>query len=141
MPDPVEIREVGAAEQDLVTELWSQGGLTRPWNDPATDFARAHQGPASTVLGAYREGALVGTVMVGHEGHRGWIYYLAVSAEHRGQRVGRSLVEAAERWLVARDIPKLMLMIRRENDAVARFYRDAGYQEQDVMVLGRFLTD
>lgn len=141
MAEPLRLGEVGAHEQEDVTALWREGGLTRPWNDPATDFHRAHGGPASAVLGAYQGDRLVGTVMVGHEGHRGWIYYLAVASDRQRSGVGRALLLEAEDWLRGRGIPKLMLMIRSENDAVADFYRRRGYQRQEVQVWGRFLDE
>ena len=81
--------------------LWTDAGLTRPWNDAAGDFLRAVAGPASAVLGIRADGALVGSAMVGHDGHRGWVYYLAVAASARGRGLGRDLMAAAEAWLVA----------------------------------------
>jgi ribosomal protein S18 acetylase RimI-like enzyme len=119
--------------------LWEACGLTRPWNDPRTDFAQAEQSDASSVLLAREEGRLVGSVMVGFDGHRGWVYYLAVAPEHRGQGLGRALMEAAEAWLAARDAPKLQLMIRGDNDAAQGFYAAIGYERQDVAVLGKRL--
>jgi GNAT superfamily N-acetyltransferase len=87
------------------TELWRDCSLTRPWNDPDVDLERAVRGASSTVLAAVAEGGLVGTVMVGHDGHRGWVYYLAVRSEHRGQGIGRDLMSAAESWLRERGLP------------------------------------
>ena len=126
---------------DAAARLWAECGLTRPWNDPQADFRMAVSGPASQVLGALADDTLVGTVMVGHEGHRGWIYYLAVAPEHRGGGLGRTLVRAAEEWVESQGIPKVMLMIRAENDEVARLYEDLGYVDQGVRVLGRFLDE
>lgn len=77
--------------------------------------------------------------MVGHDGHRGWIYYLAVRTAHRGEGLGARLVHAAEDWLSRRRVPKVMLMIRSENADVREFYDRLGYSEQDVVTLGRFL--
>ena len=95
----MQIRPLTLDHADAAARLWEQGGLTRPWNDPRADFRTAVQGPASEVLGALASDTLLGTVMVGHEGHRGWLYYLAVDAERRGAGVGRALVAAAERWI------------------------------------------
>ena len=137
----MQIRPLTLDHADAAARLWEQGGLTRPWNDPRADFRTAVQGPASEVLGALESDTLLGTVMVGHEGHRGWLYYLAVDAGCRGAGVGRALVAAAERWIEDQGIPKVMLMIRAENDAVRRFYAGLGYVDQEVSVLGRFLDD
>lgn len=127
-----------ACEPDAVA-LWATCGLTRPWNDPRADLDRALRGPSSTVLAALDAEHLVGTVMVGHDGHRGWVYYLAVDPGHRARGLGRALMSAAEEWLDARGIPKLQFMVRADNASVIRFYEHLGYTDQQVAVLGRFL--
>lgn len=118
--------------------LWQACGLTRPWNDPAADFDRALAGEGSAVLGLCDGGALVGTVMVGEDGHRGWLYYLAVAPGHRGRGLARALVAAAEDWLRARGVPKVQLMVRDGNDA-AGLYATLGYEPAAVTVLARWL--
>ncbi|MGJ9405392.1 GNAT family acetyltransferase [Nesterenkonia aurantiaca] len=125
---------------DAAVALWRQAGLTRPWNDPHQDCLRALTGEESTVLVAQdAAGELVGTVMVGQDGHRGWIYYLAVDERLQGQGLGKQLLAGAEDWLRRRGVPKLMLMVRQENAAVQDFYRALGYTDQDTVVLGRWL--
>jgi len=76
--------------------------------------------------------------MVGFDGHRGWVYYLAVSPDHRRKGLGRALMAAAEAWLRARGAPKIQLMVREENEAIA-FYEALGLERQKVVTLGRFL--
>ena len=119
--------------------LWEACGLTRPWNDAADDLRRALQGPASTVLACVHDGQLVGTAMVGHDGHRGWLYYLAVREDARGRGLGRALVRACEAWTAARGVPKLQLMVRTANAPVVAFYEGLGYEASEVVVLGRRL--
>jgi ribosomal protein S18 acetylase RimI-like enzyme len=119
--------------------LWEACGLTRTWNDPRVDFAQAEQSDASTILLAREEGAVAGSVMVGFDGHRGWVYYLAVAEAHRRKGLGRALMEAAEAWLVAREAPKIQLMIRADNAAMRGFYDALGYAASDVTVLGKRL--
>ncbi len=72
-------------------------------------------------------GALLGTAMIGHDGHRGGLYYLAVDPAHQGQGLGRRLMHEVEQWLRERGVPKLNLMVRNENDAVIGFYKALGY--------------
>jgi hypothetical protein len=72
---------VGEADENEVTTLWAETGLTRPWSYSARDFRQAVEGPTSAVLGLREESELVGTVMVGFDGHRGWIYFLAVKTQ------------------------------------------------------------
>jgi len=119
--------------------LWRAAGLTRPWNDAAADLRRAVRGPDSTVLACAEDGLLLGTAMVGHDGHRGWVYYLAVHEEHRNRGIGRQLMQACESWVRERDVPKLQLMVRAGNDAVLAFYARLGYEVGDVVVLGKRL--
>lgn len=109
------------------------------WNDPEADLRRALDGSASTVLAAVAEGQLLATAMVGHDGHRGWVYYLAVSPHLQGRGLGRQMMRACEAWVVARGIPKIQLMVRTGNAPVVAFYERLGYSEQQVVVMGRRL--
>ncbi|WP_433801369.1 GNAT family acetyltransferase [Actinomycetospora sp. CA-084318] len=131
------IRDLRPDEADAAIDLWHAAGLTRPWNDPRSDLDRALAGPSSTVLAAVDdEGGLLGTVMVGHDGHRGWMYYLAAAV--RGRGVGRALVAAAEERLAA-DVPKVQLMVRADNDDAGAFYAHLGYARSDVTVWQRVI--
>ncbi|ROR72854.1 GNAT family acetyltransferase [Bogoriella caseilytica] len=122
--------------------LWEAAGLTRPWNDARADLSRAMAGPDSTVLGGYDSGgSLIATAMVGHDGHRGWVYYLAVTLERRGEGHAREMMRACEEWVRDRRIPKIQLMVRNDNLASIGFYEAIGYETSDVAVLGRRLTD
>ncbi len=139
------IRLLTLADGPQAVALWEQVGLTRPWNDPMADFVRAVTGPSSTVLGMYQhgapgEGVLVGTAMAGYDGHRGWVYYLAVDPSRQGSGLGAALLAGAEQWLVDAGAPKVELMVRRDNHAVVGFYQRAGYSVEDVAVLSRWLT-
>lgn len=134
------IEELPESLCPAAVELWHDVGLTRPWNDPGRDLRRAMAGGESTVLAALDgDGGLLGTAMVGHDGHRGWVYYLAVVETERGRGIGRRLMHACEDWVKARDIPKIQLMVRSTNERVVAFYEDLGYVDADVVVLGRRL--
>ena len=121
--------------------LWMDAGLTRPWNDPSVDFVRALESEQATVLLATEMDSLRGSVMVGDDGHRGWMYYLAVAVDARRQGVGAALVGAAEGWLAGRGQTRVRLMVRNENRSVLDFYAAQGYTDQDCVVLGRTLDD
>lgn len=121
--------------------LWETVGLTRPWNDALADIERAARGPGSLVL-AYVDGDhLVGTAMVGHDGHRGWVYYLATAPDRRREGIGKELMFACESWLESQGIPAIRLMVRSDNAGVVDFYDAIGYEELDVLVLGRRLDE
>lgn len=122
--------------------LWERAGLARPWNDAAADLRRALDGPSSTVLARIDgDGTLLATAMVGHDGHRGWVYYLAVHPEHRGRGLGRRMMRCCEDWLRQRDVPKIQLMVRDDNVGAVAFYVALGYVRNDVAVMGRRLDD
>lgn len=132
------IRDLAVDEHDAAIALWHAAGLTRPWNDPRADLERALAGPSSTVLAALPDDGdgLLGTVMVGHDGHRGWVYYLASAAPRRG--IGQALMAAAESWLSAA-VPKVQLMVRADNDAASAFYERLGYRRSEVTVWQRVI--
>ncbi len=120
-------------------ELWCETGLTRPWNDPEADLRKAMTGSASTVLAAVADDVLLATAMVGHDGHRGWVYYLAVRPGHQRHGLGRAIMGACEEWVSARGIAKIQLMVRLGNEPVIAFYQRLGYIDAEVVVLGRRL--
>lgn len=131
------IGEARVDEASAVIALWEACGLTRPWNPPRRDFEQALAGPASTILVARDADAIAGSVMVGFDGHRGWVYYLAVSPDRQGEGLGRALMAAAEDWLRTRDAPKIQLMVRGDNETARGFYEAIGYEVQDVVTIGK----
>jgi ribosomal protein S18 acetylase RimI-like enzyme len=122
-----------------VIALWQTCGLTRPWNDPAADIALARKGSNATVLVGRDSRSIVATVLVGHDGHRGWVYYLAVDPDHRHKGYGRVMMDAAENWLRERGLEKLQLMVRPDNDQVQTFYQSLGYSEQERIIYAKWL--
>lgn len=131
----------GIRDADVATviALWQACGLTRPWNDPASDIALARRRPNSTVLIGRDGDTIVATAMVGHDGHRGWVYYVAADPTRRGKGYGRAIMNAAEEWLRAAGIPKLQLLVRHENSGVAAFYQSIGYEEAQTIVFAKWL--
>ncbi|MBS7542197.1 GNAT family acetyltransferase [Ancylobacter oerskovii] len=134
---------VGSARADDEAEavaLWHACGLTVAYNDPATDFRFARAGAASDVLVARADdGALVGSVMVGHDGHRGWLYYVAAAPSRQGEGIGRLLVEAGERWLRERGVVKVQLLVRETNTPVIAFYEHLGFEVAPRTVMSKWI--
>ncbi|MGV8998321.1 MAG: GNAT family acetyltransferase [Parvibaculaceae bacterium] len=137
--ESIRFRPAEDADTEALVALWEACGLTRPWNDPRKDIAFARGGPASDVLVGEISDEIVASVMVGHDGHRGAVYYVSVTPSRRGQRLGHAVMAAAEDWLKARGVWKLNLMVRRENSAVVGFYEALGYADGDVVVMGKLL--
>ena len=128
-----------AADREKVIILWRQAGLTRPWNDPQSDFDLALSSAASTILLAREGSDPIGSVMAGFDGHRGWLYYLATDPARLRRGVAHRLVTAAEEWLKDQGCRRIRLMVRNDNEAASHFYEAAGYEMQDVTVWGRTL--
>ncbi|RZJ00164.1 MAG: GNAT family acetyltransferase [Brevundimonas sp.] len=137
MSDIAPIRD---GDAEAVIALWRACGLTRPWNDPAVDLALSRDAPDSVVLVARADGVIRGSVMTGFDGHRGWVYYLAVHPDSQRRGLGRALMAAAEAWLAARGAPKLQLMVRDDNADALGFYAALGLERQPVVTLGKRLA-
>jgi ribosomal protein S18 acetylase RimI-like enzyme len=139
MPDALAIAPIEDGDVAAIVALWQRCGLTRPWNDPSADIALARRGDHSTILLGRDGGAIVASAMVGHDGHRGWVYYVAVEPEHRGKGHGRAIMNAAEDWLRQAGIAKMQLMVRADNTKVQAFYESIGYDEQERIIYAKWL--
>jgi ribosomal protein S18 acetylase RimI-like enzyme len=135
------IRSYAPADLENVVALWQACELTRPWNDPASDieFCLRSENSILMVGVAGDEPKIVATAMVGHDGHRGWIYYVAVDPKHQGKGAGREIMAHAEEWLAEKGVPKAMLMIRETNRQVIGFYERLGYTVEERIVMARWL--
>jgi len=136
----IEIRAFAPTDEDVVVALWEEAGLTRPWNDPRADIRRKLAVQPELFLVAVDDGHVVGSVMAGYDGHRGWLYYLAAAVSHRGRGIGRMLVGEAERLLEAMGCPKVQLMVRPENTGARGFYDALGYEPFDTWATGKRLV-
>ena len=137
----IEIRPFRPDETEAVVALWEACDLIRPWNDPRKDIDRKLRVDPELFLVAVEDELVVGAVMAGYEGHRGWINYLAVEPGKRRQGLGRDLMAVAERLLAERGCPKINLQIRSENADVIAFYGALGYRKDDVISLGKRLVE
>ncbi|MGH9576048.1 MAG: GNAT family acetyltransferase [Terriglobales bacterium] len=133
------IRSFQAADEAAVVALWRECGLTRPWNDPHADIARKLTEQPDLFLVGTVGTEVVASAMVGFDGHRGWVYYLAVTQRYRRQSYGRALMQEAERLLMQRGCPKLNLLVRSSNTEVIEFYRKLGYVQDEAVSLGKRL--
>lgn len=130
-------RPMQDGDVEPVVALWTLCGLVRPWNDPYRDIAFARGKANSEILVAECCGLIAASVLAGHDGHRGMLYYVAVHPDWRRRGLGRAAVRAAEHWLTARGVWKINLMIRSENEQVRGFYESLGYETTPVFAMGR----
>ncbi len=137
----IQFRQFHPDDTEATVALWQACGLTRPWNDPHKDIERKLQQEPELFIVAEHNGQLLGSVMAGYDGHRGWIYYLSVLPQYQSQGLGKSLVLQAEQRLRSKGCPKIQLMIRHDNSGVQDFYRTLGYESAEVVVLGKRLIE
>lgn len=140
----IDIRAFDERDRRAVVSLWTSCGLTRPWNDPDADIDRklavADDMFLVATTGDGPSPQVVGSVMSGYDGHRGWMNYLAVDPSMQGFGVGALLVAEAERRLGMLGCAKVNLQVRAENTAALGFYERLGYERDDVVSLGRRLV-
>lgn len=137
----MKIREYEAGDQAHVVALWNACELTRPWNDPIADIGRCLDTPTSTLFVGVEDdtSTIIASVMCGYDGHRAWVYYLAVDPNQQGGGRGRRMMRHAETWLGAQGAVKVMLMIREGNEAVQAFYEQLGYNTEPRINMARWL--
>ena len=138
---PIQIASFAPEHREAVIALWHDCDLTRWYNDPDRDLDLFLAKDNSTVLVALQEVHVAGSICVGHDGHRGWLYYLATAPDARGQGIARALVEASEAWLKEHGIPKVQLMIRQTNLEALGFYEAIGYELNPCVLRQRWLID
>jgi ribosomal protein S18 acetylase RimI-like enzyme len=135
----IRIRPFQPSDEQAVIQLWHDCALVVPQNDPAKDIARKMQFQPELFLVGEREGEIVATAMVGYDGHRGWINYLAVAPSLRCSGIGRRIMDEAEARLKTLGCAKINLQVRTSNTKVIEFYERIGYKRDDVVGLGKRL--
>ena len=136
----MQIKEANLDNIEEIINIWEECNLTRPWNNPNDDIKNAILNSTSTILLLCNENRIIGTVLVGFDGHRGWVYYLAVAKEFQKMGFGKTLVFEAEKWLKANNVPKMNLMIRTANIKVKEFYESMKYIQSDVITMEKWLN-
>ena len=127
------------SEEDAVVQLWTDCGLIVSWNNPHRDIQRKLKVRSDLFFIGCFEDHIIATVMVGYEGHRGWINYLAVHPKHQRKGIARQMMEQAESHLRADGCPKINLQVRSTNTEVIEFYKAIGFKFDDVVSLGKRL--
>jgi ribosomal protein S18 acetylase RimI-like enzyme len=133
------IRSFAQEDTERVVDLWSECGLTRPWNDPRKDIARKLTVQPDLFLVGEEDGSVMATAMIGFDGHRGWVSYLAVEPASRARGHAAALMAEGERLLIEHGCPKIMLMVRAENTGVIDLYEHLGYATEQTVLMGKRL--
>lgn len=135
----MKIRPFKESDRQAVIQLWQYCDLTRLWNDPDQDISRKMAFQPELFLIAEDAGQVIASAMAGYDGHRGSVYYLAVSPEYQERGIGKQLMSEIEDRLVKLGCPKLNIVVRSTNDKVLEFYQKLGYVPDDVVSLGKRL--
>jgi ribosomal protein S18 acetylase RimI-like enzyme len=133
------IRPFQTPDEDAVIQLWIQCGLVVPHNNPKRDIERKRKVNPEWFLVGEMDGQVVSTCMIGYEGHRGWINYLAVRPDLQRHGLGKQIMEHAEKLLLDAGCAKINLQIRSTNQEVIRFYESIGYSQDPVVSMGKRL--
>jgi len=133
------IRSYCDSDKDEIIQLWEKCDLVVPWNDPRSDIKRKLSIQPELFIVGYVDNKIIATAMVGYEGHRGWVNYLAVEPKYRRNGFGKQMMEEAERRLLKLGCPKLQVQVRATNSGVIKFYRKLGYNIDDVVNIGKRL--
>ena len=134
------IRPYSPEDENTIILLWQECGLLRPWNNPKADIERKLKVNPELFLVGEVNGQIVATVMGGYEGHRDWINYLAVSPALQKKGLGTRIMRAVEKRILAMGCPKINLQIRTDNPAAVKFYKSIGYNQDDVVSMGKRLV-
>ena len=126
-------------EQAQMLDLWRQCGLIVPWNNPLADIERKLADSPELFFSGRIDNKLVASCMAGYDGHRGWIYFLAVQPSQQRAGLAARMVGHAETKLLELGCPKIDLMVRDSNTEVRAFYQSIGYQLDPVCVLSKRL--
>jgi ribosomal protein S18 acetylase RimI-like enzyme len=134
----MEIRVFEERDQPEVVALWSQVfAYPEPRNDPATIIRRKLAGQRHLFFVAVEGGKVVGTVMGGYDGHRGWIYSLAVDPDHHRQKIGTALMQHVEKALAEQGSPKVNLQVLPSNAGAIEFYEKLGFRVEERISMGK----
>ena len=135
------IRTYRSEDEVDVINLWRECRLIVPWNNPETDIARKYADSPELFFIAELGPELIGSCMAGYDGHRGWIYFLAVKPAGQRKGIAATLVARVEEELIKLGCPKLELMVRKTNNEVISFYNAIGFDPDPVMVMSKRLID
>jgi ribosomal protein S18 acetylase RimI-like enzyme len=133
---------VDAVHRSQVVALWEiVFGYEAAHNNPSLVIDKKVEVDDQLFFGAVADNAVVGTIMAGYDGHRGWIYTVAVSPSHRRQGIGSRLVSHAEHALTGKGCMKINLQIMDGNESVAAFYSSLGYSVEKRVSMGKRISE
>lgn len=137
----MKIREYNPKDKSELIRLWIECRLANSKNNPEKDLRRKLKNESGWIFIGEEDGKIVASAMVGYEGHRGWINYLAVMPTFQKKGYGRKIMGKAEKELRKIGCPKINIQIRKANKSVIKFYERIGFSEDNVVSMGKRLVD
>jgi len=137
----MDIRPFSEEDRRQVVRLWKTVFADDPPHNDPDAVVSAKLKVDELLFVAVEQGTLIGTVMAGYDGHRGWLYSVAVDPQRQGGGIGRQLVEHAVAALRGRGCIKVNLQVRSGNSAVVAFYRRLGFAVEDRVSMGLLIGE
>jgi len=137
----MKIRTYKKKDEHQIIDLWQQCKLTTAWNNPKRDIERKIDDSSGLFFVGEIDHKIVASCMAGYDGHRGWIYYLAVKPDLQRQKLASEIMGYAEKALKEIGCPKIDLMVRKTKHSVISFYHKLGYKDDPVVVLSKRLEE
>lgn len=135
----MKIRPYQSSDRERVVRLWTDCGLVVSHNNPFRDIERKLKVNPEWFLVGEIDGKVMASCMIGYDGHRGWINYLAVSPVLQKKGYGREMMKRAEKILSDAGCPKINLQIRATNQDTIEFYKRIGFKIEGVISMGKRL--
>ena len=135
----MEIRKFKKDDRKQVIALWKAVFPDNPPHNEPDKVIDAKIAIDDLIFVAVEKGKILGTVMVGYDGHRGWLYSIAVDPKLRRSGIGRSLVNCAVDALTKLGCVKVNLQVRSTNSQVLAFYNAIGFAMEQRISLGKLL--
>ena len=136
----MKIREFRIEDYPLVRDLWQTAGLILRPGDELEDVKLKLQRDADLFLVAEQDDEILGSVIGGWDGRRGWIYHLAVRPEHQRKGIALGLVREVEKRLVAKGAKKVNAQVYKWNERSSEFFKAIGYDAHpDLIMIGKQL--
>ena len=132
----LEISSYHSTYQTAVIDVWKKCNLVVPQNDPLEDIQKKLDVQPELFFVALLKNKVIGSIMAGYDGHRGWLYYLAVLPEYQKKGYGKKLVKKAFTELRKLGCLKVNLQVRKDNTSIVNFYKHLGFKEEERISLG-----
>ena len=138
----IKIRRFKKKDKNSVIALWKDVfNPQKPHNDPELVINMKVSFNDGLFFVACENTKIIGTIMAGYDGHRGWIYSLAVLQKYRRKGIGTKLVKKALNELINLGCVKVNLQINKDNQSVVNFYKKVGFSIEDRISMGKKLME